>query len=404
MVFSSIVNAFNISEEMRVAIYTGAINNTTFIDNLVRGLADRGVIVYLFGRYTKRIKFENKNVRIYQTYNSSVIECLHCILNAIRLLVCHPNRFCVLIRHIRSTGFLFSMNLWSRYLPVMNHLPDVFHVQWTKSAADWVFLKSLGVKLVLSFRGTQLNVSPVCDKSLAASYKKAFPLYDGFHCVSRAIMMESLKYGATETKSGIVYPAVKDDLLNDTHRVYHPGRLNILSVGRDHWKKGYRVAIEAMQILKNKGVDFNYTIIAGNDINELRFEILQLGLQNYVTLIDKVPHEKVFEYQSSADIFLLPSFEEGVANVVLEAMALGTPVISTDCGGMKEVIADGENGLIVPLRSAEAIADAIIRFSKLSSDEISRMTGKAKKTIREKHLLSIQVEQMMKLYNQVLYA
>lgn len=301
-------------------------------------------------------------------------------------------------------GIAHDFIWWERYLPVLKHLPDIFHVQWSKDVEYWTFLKEFGVKMVVSFRGNQMDISPICDKNIADMYRHTLPLYDAYHCVSKAIMTEGCKYGALADKCSVIYPAVRTELLTQVckNKKMPSATLQILSVGRDHWKKGYRVAIDAMKLLKDRGVPFHYTIVAGGEKQEIIFQINQLGLTGQVTLIDNLPHGEVLEKYSLADVFLLPSFEEGVANVVLEAMALGTPVITTNCGGMTEVITDGVNGFVIPLRNADAIANAIIKVKELDSTSKAKMIMKARETIESQHLLRQQVDKMVEFYTSVL--
>ena len=140
-------------------------------------------------------------------------------------------------------------------------------------------------------------------------------------------------------------------------------------MGRCHWKKGYTFALDAMALLKKKDVQFHYTIIAaGRDHENIPYQIHDLGLSDYVSLINGLPHDEVLNQLSKSDIFLLPSLEEGISNAVLEAMALRIPVISTDCGGMKEVIRSGENGFIIPVRDPNSMVQAIQNFLNLDAD------------------------------------
>lgn len=118
--------------------------------------------------------------------------------------------------------------------------------------------------------------------------------------------------------------------------------------------------------------------------------------------MDNLPHKDVLQKYMEADVFLLPSFEEGVANVVLESMALGTFVISTDCGGMKEVISDGTNGFIVPIRDTRAIKESILRYMAMPEDKRFEIRKNARSTILEHHLIDRQVSQMTELYTEVL--
>jgi len=83
-------------------------------------------------------------------------------------------------------------------------------------------------------------------------------------------------------------------------------------------------------------------------------------------------------------------------------MTLGTPVITTNCGGMEEVVVNGKNGWIVPVRDVEAIVDAVENFMSLTDDKIKKITEAARETIKRNHLQSIQTERMIGLYKSIL--
>jgi glycosyltransferase involved in cell wall biosynthesis len=104
------------------------------------------------------------------------------------------------------------------------------------------------------------------------------------------------------------------------------------------------------------------------------------------------------------NVFLLPSVGEGIANVVLEAMAAQIPVVTTACGGTKEFITDGENGFIVPPYSGSAIAEAIERVGNLKEEEISKIRSDALKTIREQFSPAQQVADFESFYNSLIAA
>ena len=76
----------------------------------------------------------------------------------------------------------------SKILPVLNHTPDIFHIQWAKSLPFWFFLKDIyGVKIVLSLRGSHINYSAYANDSLARNYNILFPKVDKMHAVSKKI-------------------------------------------------------------------------------------------------------------------------------------------------------------------------------------------------------------------------
>jgi colanic acid/amylovoran biosynthesis glycosyltransferase len=114
------------------------------------------------------------------------------------------------------------------------------------------------------------------------------------------------------------------------------------------------------------------------------------------------PYHEVQSQIKEADLLLLPSLKEGLANVVLEAMALGTLVLSTDCGGMSEVIKNGVNGFVVPIRDIKALADKIVEISKLDAYEAEQLRYNAHQTIMKRHTQEQMVQEMIELYNEVL--
>jgi len=177
------------------------------------------------------------------------------------------------------------------------------------------------------------------------------------------------------------------------------GELEIISVGRCHWKKGYTFALDAMVALMKKSINFHYTIIAGGkDDENILYQIYDLGLTENVTFINGLSHKEAIDKISESDLFLLPSVGEGICNAVLEAMALGIPVISTDCGGMEEVIKNGENGFVISAREPKLIAIQIHKFLKMSNNGRLKMINNARKTIKEKYLLQEQIAKMKHFY------
>jgi glycosyltransferase involved in cell wall biosynthesis len=135
---------------------------------------------------------------------------------------------------------------------------------------------------------------------------------------------------------------------------------------------------------------------------ELLYQVKDLELQNEVCLLDKQTFSEVKDYMLHADVLLLPSVEEGIANVVLEAMALGTLVLSTTCGGMDEVIVDTKNGFLVPIRDSKAIANAINTIATLTLEQKGEIIERAKKKILAQHNEDLMTSGMIDLYHQVL--
>ncbi|MDM6921305.1 hypothetical protein QUG63_29270, partial [Klebsiella michiganensis] len=144
------------------------------------------------------------------------------------------------------------------------------HVQWAKDISHFLWVKEFGIKLVLSLRGAHINYSPITVPGLAEQFKKAFPLVDAFHGVSKAICEEATKYGADHARCQVVYSGLNltdFPFHSDKYKVnFSPSNpLKIISVGRSHWIKGYHLALDALSDLKQeKSFSFHYTIIGAS--------------------------------------------------------------------------------------------------------------------------------------------
>ena len=144
---------------------------------------------------------------------------------------------------------------------------------------------------------------------------------------------------------------------------------------------------------------YHYTIIAsGNDYENINYQIQDLGLNGFVSFINGLAHNDLIARVSESDIFLLPSLEEGISNAVLEAMALGVPVISTDCGGMAEVINNGENGFIVPVRESKIMAKKILEYIGMNKEKKMKIINNTQRTIHNNYLLEKQIKIMKEFY------
>ena len=383
-----------------IAIYSGEIPSTTFIERLIKGLSNSGSRVLLFGLIKQKTSY-GKQVRVYGNKNTKVSKLwvllrYGCLLTLFKRK--QKKRLDAILKEANTNTFYTKVKCY----PVLWHQPVIFHVQWAKGLDEWLWVQAFGIKLVLSLRGAHINYSPIADTKLAAMYKENFPKVDGFHAVSKAIGLEAQKYGADPQRIHTVYSGL--DLNDWTVRDgSHKDKLfRMISIGRPHWIKGYTYALDACKLLQKAGYEFEYTIVGGAKDIELLYQVADLALQQEVRLLGALPFEQVKKHIQQSDLLLLPSMEEGIANVVLEAMALGTLVLSTDCGGMDEVIQDGDNGFLIPLRDSEGMARKIQDIASLTEEKKQQIRETALQTIKEKHSEAQMVEGMMALYEGLL--
>jgi glycosyltransferase involved in cell wall biosynthesis len=133
----------------------------------------------------------------------------------------------------------------------------------------------------------------------------------------------------------------------------------VVFAGRLSVQKAVDVALEAMTRVER--VDL---LLAGDgpDAEKLRERSRDLGLDGRARFLGPQPRQTVFELLRAADAVVLSSKWENFPHVLVEALAVGTPVLSTDTGGVSEIVRDGENGLLVPTGDPDALAEAITRY------------------------------------------
>jgi colanic acid/amylovoran biosynthesis glycosyltransferase len=390
-----IFKPFFLKNKLKIAVYSGDIPSTTFIERLIVGLSNADCNIYIFGFLKKKVSY-NKSVSLFAYKNNKISKAIFLIKYSLLLFLFKRREKAKLdgLLKLQSKNLLLDK---VKCYPVLWHKPDIFHLQWAKGLKDWIWVQEFGIKLVLSLRGAHINYSPIADLQLAKMYRHNFPKVDAFHAVSKAIGKEAEKYNAPKDRIEVIYSGllldVKIDAEPKQHKVFQ-----IISVGRTHWKKGYTYTLDACKILKNQNFQFHYTIVGGANDIEFQYQLEDLNLTNEVTLLDNLPYDKVQELMQNSNLFVLPSVEEGIANVVLEAMLNETLVLTTDCGGMTEVIKDGNNGFKVPIRNPKAMATKIIQIESIEEEKIDGIKKNALETIKNTHSEEQMVEAMLKLY------
>lgn len=180
------------------------------------------------------------------------------------------------------------------------------------------------------------------------------------------------------------------------------GSLQLLSVGQLKEKKGFTYLIDACRLLREWGYDFHCTIIGEGPLrNRLQAQIDEEKLAGTVTLCGALPHEHVIDHFQCATVFALPCVlasdgdRDGIPNVILEAMALEVPVVSTAHSGIPEVVTDGLNGLLVAPGDSQALAEAITTL--FQDPGLRRLFGeRGRQTVLEKFSVEANVDQLLR--------
>lgn len=229
----------------------------------------------------------------------------------------------------------------------------------------------LGVPVTITLRGTETRhaVDPVLRPLLV----KALSGADRVFAVADALKQVAVSIGVPASKIAVVGNGVDTARFVPVDRALARAALDLpsdapvlISVGGLVERKGFHRVIELLPSLRQRWPGLIYLIVGGasaegNNRPELERLVDRLGLGDAVRFLGSLPPDALKQPLSAADVFVLSTRNEGWANVFLEAMACGLPVVTTDVGGNREVVVSDHLGIVVPFGDAPALEAAIDR-------------------------------------------
>jgi colanic acid/amylovoran biosynthesis glycosyltransferase len=292
--------------------------------------------------------------------------------------------------------------------------PDVVHFEWEAAAIRHLPLFDVWrCPVVVSCIGTGINVRPISrtEPIPVAGLREVFERAAAVHCVSEAIAVEASRYGLDRAKVALIRPAVDPAFFSpSTTRAADAETFRVVSIGHLRWLKGWEYGLEAIARALERGVPARLDLFGGDpdptmgehgESERLLHTVADLSLGERVQLHGTVPSRTVRDALRVADVLLHPSLSEGIPTVVVEAMACGLPVVTTDCGGVREVVRDGIDGFVVPLRDSDALADAL---AALWADPLlrERMGAAGRERVLSSFTLRSQLDEYVGLYRRLL--
>ena len=175
--------------------------------------------------------------------------------------------------------------------------------------------------------------------------------------------------------------------------------INLIIISRLVVQKNINIVIEAMKLLDNKNLKLNI-IGEGGEFSKLESAIHDLNLQNRVQLLGKIDNNKISQFLLTADIFIQASNYEGLPHSVLEAINYEVPILSTETGGCKDLLNDGERGFIIPIPPDKKVIAENISFIIENKAEATKRANEAKAFINKKHNFLEQANQYMEIFQQ----
>lgn len=174
----------------------------------------------------------------------------------------------------------------------------------------------------------------------------------------------------------------------------------VCTAGRLSVEKGHRYLIDATPTLVSQNPNFQLLVLGeGRERKPLEDRVERLGIQNHVVFAGF--KDNVRSWIQASDILANPSLSEGVPNVLLEAMALGTPVVATRVGGVPDLIEHGESGVLIPPADPLAVARAINDLHA-NPHEALRLARNAQTRVFQEYSSERQARRLLDLYAAVL--
>ena len=260
-------------------------------------------------------------------------------------------------RHVRR-----GVRTLARDLPLLRLRPDVVHTEFLTLARDRTHLPEvLGCRLTSSIRGYDVAYAGLADPD---HYATTWPALTAVHVLGHDLWARAQVRGCPpDLPHTFIPPAVGVDRVS-TADPAGDGPLRLLAVGRLHWKKGHHHVLAALARLVAGGTHATLRIVGdGPELEAVAFARHQLGLDDRVELVGGLDRDAVGAELGRAHVFVHGAVTEGFGNAVLEAQAAGLPVVCTDAEGLRENVADGETGLVVPRRDPAAMAAALARLA-----------------------------------------
>ena len=281
-------------------------------------------------------------------------------------------------KYISTALFRNIKRIWSSYKILKKEQPDII--------ISFLPIPSYRILLLRKFIKAPIIISDRNDPnkeyhSFISKFlmKTLYPKADGF--VFQTEEQKNFFNKSIQNKSVIIYNPIKDEFLNSNKFTHKED--TIISVGRLVRQKNQKMLIESFAKIANKYSNYKLKIFGKGPLEaSLKKQIEDLNLSDRILLCgvcDDIKNEL-----EKAKIFVLSSDYEGMPNALIEAMAVGLPVISTDCpcGGPKELIDNEENGILVEVGNMDMLSKKLKYL--IENQQEAKRIGKNAEKIKEK--------------------
>ncbi len=367
---------------MKIAFVVEAfpVLSQTFVLNQITGLIDRGHEVDIYAEFLENAQKVHPDVEKYQlldrTYCHPKVPSnkFRRVIQALLLIVQYLFRDPVLV--LRSLNIFkckkdaASLRLLYAAIPFVNRRPtyDVIQCHFGLLGLKGMRLKEIGAiqgKLITTFHGVDISQNL---KLLGEDvYNELFQKGDLFLPISQHWQQRLIQLGCEPHKIAVHRMGIDCNRFTFLPRSLNPGQVvRLISVSRLTEKKGIEFGIRAVATIAKENPNLEYYIVGDGELRPQLTQLIQsLEVSTHVKLLGWRHQSEVVEILNQSHILLAPSVtatdgnQEGIPVALMEAMAMGLPVISTYHTGIPELVQDNVSGFLVPERDTEALAEKL---------------------------------------------
>lgn len=321
-------------------------------------------------------------------------------------------------RYIRLPGkWFYGLSCYFMYWGIRKKIsliarefkPDLIHAHMV-TPAGYIGLmlgEKLKLPLVCSLRGSDIHTYPNFGRLVRQLTEKVILGADQLVSVSNALKIDANRIARTKKEIKRVYNGCDSHAIFYSEKARRDIRTKMGIAGND------KVLIYVGRMLKSKGV---YELLAAFLNLNANYPFMRLILvgdgpervainniiysNNKIHLVGRIPHNEISQWLSASDIFVLPSYDEGLPNVILEAMACALPVVASRVGGIPEAVEDGQSGILVNKRDKNSLVKSI-RYL-LNNEELAMEMGrKGRRIIEQKFSWQRSAKEMINVYKEL---
>jgi len=393
----------------------------TFILNQITGLIDRGHEIHIYA--TRKISdVHHTDVDKYDLFNRTFFRMelpkgrfrsyfeafkLACLIGKSKpVMLLRALNAVIYSRRLSSLMIFFDLKSLADFASY-----DIIHCHFGYHGIRGMLLRETGVlrgKLVTTFHG--YDISSGLKKTGPKFYNYLFEKGDLFLPISERWRQQLIELGCDAKKIQVHRMGIDCRRLAFKPRVLETGGLlKIVTVARMVKKKGLEFGIRAFAMLKKVYDNVEYTIVGDGPLRaELTSLVNHLGIRDCVRIVGALEQNRVVEILEKSHIFMLPSVtatngdQEGIPVVLMEAMAVGLPVVSTLHSGIPELVEDGLSGFLVPEKDVNALFEKL-KYLVENHQRWGEMGHHARKIVQAHYDINLQNDKLVDIFNRLLW-